>query len=123
MPILYQPAEDLQQRADELIAASINDLCERHGFAPMAAVRPPTFARFSLEDDADGLWVAEDVGEIVGFAFSWVCGDLCFLAQPFVSPDRQGCGVGPALLDVIANDRSWHLSPCRASRRRVRLWG
>ena len=75
MPILYRPAEDLQ-RADELIAASINDLCERHGFAPMAAVRPPTFARFSLEDDADGLWVAEDVGEIVGFAFSWVCGDL-----------------------------------------------
>jgi GNAT superfamily N-acetyltransferase len=82
--------------------------CERYGFAPMAAVRPPTFARFSLEDDADGLWVAEDVGEIVGFAFSWVCGDLWFLAQPFVSPDRQGCGVGPALLDVIANVRPWH---------------
>lgn len=53
----------------------------------MAAVRPPTFARFSLEDDADGL------------AFSWVCGDLWFLAQLFVSPDRQGCGIGPALLE------------------------
>ena len=100
MPILYRPAraEDLQ-RAGELVAASINELCERHGFAPMAAVRPPTFARFSLEDDADGLWVAEDAGEIVGFAFSWACGDLWFLAQLFVSPDRQGCGIGPALLE------------------------
>ena len=100
MSILYRPAraEDLQ-RAGELVAASINELCERHGFAPMAAVRPPTFARFSLEDDPDGLWVAEDAGEIVGFAFSWVCDDLWFLAQLFVSPDRQGCGIGPALLE------------------------
>ena len=100
MSILYRPAraEDLQ-RAGELVAASINELCERHGFAPMAAVRPPTFARFSLEDDPDGLWVAEDAGEIVGFAFSWACGDLWFLAQLFVSPDRQGCGIGPALLE------------------------
>ena len=100
MSILYRPAraEDLQ-RAGELVAASINELCERHGFAPMAAVRPPTFARFSLEDDPDGLWVAEDAGEILGFAFSWACGDVWFLAQLFVSPDRQGCGIGPALLE------------------------
>ena len=100
MSILYRPAraEDLQ-RAGELVAASINELCERHGFAPMAAVRPPTFAMFSLQDDPDGLWVAEDAGGIVGFAFSWVCGDLWFLAQLFVSPDRQGCGIGPALLE------------------------
>jgi GNAT superfamily N-acetyltransferase len=102
MPILYRPAHagDLQ-RAGELVAASINQLCERHGFAPMAAVRPPTFARFSLEDDPDGLWVAEDAGEILGFAFSWACGDLWFLAQLFVSPDRQGCGIGPALLERV----------------------
>ena len=33
MPILYRPAraEDLQ-RAGELVVASINELCERHGF-------------------------------------------------------------------------------------------
>jgi ribosomal protein S18 acetylase RimI-like enzyme len=98
--ILYRPAraEDLQ-RAGELVAASINALCRRHGFAPMAAVRPPTFATFSLEDNADGLWVAEDAGAIVGFASSWVCGDLWFLAQLCVSPDRQGRGIGPALLE------------------------
>ena len=43
--------------------------------------------------------MVEDAGEIVGFAFSWACGDLWFLAQLFVSPDRQGCGIGPALLE------------------------
>jgi len=100
MSILYRPARaaDLQ-RANELVVASINELCKRHGFGPMAAVRRPTFSMFSLEDDPDGLWVAEDAGEIVGFAFSWTCGDLWFLAQLFVSPDRQGCGIGPALLE------------------------
>lgn len=100
MSILYRPAraEDLQ-RAGELVTASINALCESHGFARMAAVRPPIFARFSLEDDPDGLWVAEDAGEIVGFAFSWVCGDLWFLAQLFVAPNRQGFGIGAALLE------------------------
>jgi hypothetical protein len=42
-------------------------------------VRPPAFSRFSLSDDPEGLWVAEDDGEILGFAFSWLCGDLWFL--------------------------------------------
>ena len=99
MPLLYRPAraQDLQ-RAGELVVSSINDLCERHGFGPMAAVRPPDFSAFSLRDDPDGLWVAEDGGEILGFAFSWVCGDLWFLAQLFVSPGQQGRGIGQELL-------------------------
>lgn len=100
MPIIYRPAraQDLR-RAGELVTASINALCERHGFGPIASVRPPAFAMFSVKDDPEGLWVAEDTGELVGFAFSWVCGDVWFLAQLFVSPDRQGCGIGPALLE------------------------
>jgi ribosomal protein S18 acetylase RimI-like enzyme len=44
------------------------------------------------------LWVAEADGEIVCFAFSWVCGDLWFLAELFVAPSEQGCGVGKELL-------------------------
>jgi GNAT superfamily N-acetyltransferase len=76
----------------------MNDLAERHGFAPIAVVRPPDFSAFSLSDDPDGLWVAEDAGEIIGFAFSWVCDDLWFLAQLFVSPGRQGRGIGQELL-------------------------
>src|SRR4030081_980312 len=87
MPILCRPAreEDLE-RSDQLVVASINDLTQRHGFGPMAASHPTDFQMFSLKDDAGGLWVAEEANEILGFAWSWVCGDLWFLAQLFVSP-------------------------------------
>jgi GNAT superfamily N-acetyltransferase len=46
----------------------MNKLCERHGFGPIATVRPTAF------------------------------GDLWFLAQLFVSPDQQGRGIGQELL-------------------------
>jgi len=42
--------------------------------------------------------VAEEANEILGFAWSWVCGDLWFLAQLFVSPDHQGRSIGNELL-------------------------
>jgi len=99
MPIVFRPARaDELQVAQELVVCSINDLTERHGFGPMATLRPPHFQLFSLKDDPDGLWVAEDAGQILGFAFSWVCGDLWFLAELFVSPGHQGFGIGNELL-------------------------
>jgi hypothetical protein len=64
----------------------------------MAVSHPPNFQSFSLKDDAGGLWVAEDADEILGFAWSWVCGDLWFLAQLFVSPGHQGHGIGNELI-------------------------
>jgi ribosomal protein S18 acetylase RimI-like enzyme len=99
MPLVFRPARagDLQ-RAQEVVVRSINDLTERHGFGPMASVRRPDFQLFSLKDDPDGLWVADDDGEIVGFAFSWVCGELWFLSELFVAPSQQGRGVGNELL-------------------------
>jgi ribosomal protein S18 acetylase RimI-like enzyme len=101
MPLVYRPAQtqDLA-RADALVVASINDLTERHGFGSMATARPPNFQLFSLKDDPDGLWVAEDGGDILGFAWSWVCGDLWFLAQLFVDPAQQGRGIGNELLKL-----------------------
>ena len=99
MPLVYRPAREQDlQRAQELVVRSINDLTERHGFGSMAVVRPTQFQSFSLKDDPDGLWVAEDAGEILGFAFSWVCGDLWFLAELFISPGHQGRGIGNELL-------------------------
>lgn len=99
MSLIYRPAQaaDLD-RAEELTVNSINDLTTRHGFGPMASPSPPVFQLFSLRDDADGLWVAEEAGQMLGFAFSWVCGDLWFLAQLFVAPDRQGAGIGNELI-------------------------
>jgi ribosomal protein S18 acetylase RimI-like enzyme len=99
MPLAYRPARAEEiERAEELVVRSINDLTERHGFGPVASLRPPQFQLFSLNDDPDGLWVAEDAGQIVGFAFSWVCGDLWFLAELFVAPGNQGRGIGNELL-------------------------
>ena len=99
MATVCRPArlQDLE-RADALVVRSVNDLTERHGFGPMLVPRPPRFQSFSLQDDPDGLWIAEDADQILGFAFSWVCGDLWFLAQLFVSPDQQGSGIGNELL-------------------------
>jgi GNAT superfamily N-acetyltransferase len=84
---------------DSLVVATINDLTVRHGFGPMAATSPPSFQLFSLKDDPDGLWVAEDDGKILGFAWSWACGDLWFLAQLFVDPTQQGRGIGNELIE------------------------
>ena len=99
MALVFRPARaDELQRAEELVVRSINDLTERHGFGPMATLRPPDFQLFSLKDDPDGLWVAEADAEIVGFALSWVCGDLWFLAELFVAPGHQGRSVGNGLL-------------------------
>src|SRR6266403_2528841 len=99
MPILCRPAcaRDLA-RADELVVASFNDFTQRHGFGSIATTHPPNFQLFSLKDDAGGLWVAEEANEILGFAWSWVCGDLWFLAQLFVSSGHQGRSIGNELL-------------------------
>lgn len=99
MSLAIRPAraEELQ-RAQELVGHSINNLTERHGFGPIAGVRPPDFQLFSLKDDPDGLWVAQDDNEMLGYAFSWVCEDLWFLAELFVAPECQGRGLGNALL-------------------------
>lgn len=100
MPLVYRPAHaDDLAATDALVVASINDLTVRHGFGPMATASPPNFQLFSLKDDPDGLWVADDGGKILGFAWSWVCGNVWFLAQLFVDPARQGQGIGNELLE------------------------
>lgn len=104
MPFAIRPArgEDLGP-AQELVARSINDLTLRHGFGAIATARSPDFQRFCLEDDPRGVWLAEDGDEMVGFALSWTCGRLWFLAELFVQPGRQGEGIGESLLERTLN--------------------
>jgi GNAT superfamily N-acetyltransferase len=99
MTVTYRSARvhDLEE-ADRLVVSSINDLTERHGFGPMAAASPPILQSFFLDDDPHGLWVAEEDDQILGFAWSWVCGDMWFLAQLFVLPGHQGRHIGNELI-------------------------
>jgi hypothetical protein len=47
MPVAYRPARaDEIEQAEELVARSINDLTERHGFGPMASLRLRNFNCF-----------------------------------------------------------------------------
>ncbi len=100
MTVVFRPARAEEiERTQQLVVRSINDLTQRHGYGEMATVRPAQFQSFSLQDDPDGFWVAEENGEMLGSAFSWVCGDLWFLAELFVAPDQQGRGIGNELLE------------------------
>ena len=99
MPIVVRTARaDELARAEEVVPRSINEQTVRHGFGPVATLRPPDFQAFCLRDDPRGVWLAEDGGELAGFALSWACDTLWFLAELFVAPGRQGQGIGNELL-------------------------
>lgn len=57
--------------------------------------------RYYLSVDPEGCRVAEDSGEIVGFAISQNREDLWYLATYGVLPDRQGKGIGKRLMDAV----------------------
>lgn len=97
-PIVRPARAEELQIAQDLVAGSINDLAQRHGFGAIATRRSADFQLFSLREDPEGLWVAEADGEMVGFAFSWVADDFWFLAELFINPARQGDGIGGALM-------------------------
>src|SRR5260370_16704540 len=59
MPVAYRPARaEKIERAQELVVRSINDLTERHGFRPIASLRPPQFQFFCFTYDPSRLLVA-----------------------------------------------------------------
>lgn len=99
MSIAFRPAiADELSRAEKLVVRSINDLTSHHAFGAVATSRPADFQAFCLRDDARAAWIAEDDGQMVGFALSWVSGSLWFLAELFVAPGQQGRGIGDELL-------------------------
>ena len=115
MAIIYREArhEDLAP-AMEVVNQSINDLMQQHRFEGHAASVTTEFLAFSLEDDPEGLWVAEDAGRVIGLGFSWICGRFWFLADLFVLPEYQGQSVGSELMQLTHNHARKHDADNRA---------
>lgn len=99
MDVSYRPArlDDLAP-AMTVVRDAINDLALRHGYEGLTGTPGTTFDAFSLADDPDGVWVAEDAGDVVGIAVAWECGAFWFLADLFVLPKYQGRRVGQELI-------------------------
>lgn len=80
-------------------------------FAPLGFDAPsPSFDGFSTLQRhvlATGVgYVAEEEGDVVGFASAWTRGDDWFLASLFIRGGAQGRGIGPQLLDAVWGDAS-----------------
>ena len=78
-------------------------------FAPRGfAVPSPSLEGFSILQRhvlTTGVgYVAEDEGEVVGFASAWTRGDDWFLACLFIRSRAQGKGVGRQLLEAVWGD-------------------
>jgi GNAT superfamily N-acetyltransferase len=99
MSIVYRQARlnDLQP-AMGLVKKALNDLEIPHGFDGIAGELGTSFVAYILVSDATGVWVAESGGQLVGYACSWLCGDLWFLADLFIDPAWQAKGIGRALM-------------------------
>lgn len=110
MAIIYRLArhKDLTP-AMKVVFRALNDFTHRHGFEGLSTDLTPEFHAFSLKDNPDGLWVAEEGDEVIGLGFSWVTDRFWFLADLFVLPEYQRQGVGGELLQrTFAHARKNH---------------
>lgn len=98
MTPVVRPAEigDLEAGLG-VVTTAFNDLRTRNGLRPVP-LRAPAFQRFGHAEDPSGLWVAEEGGAVIGFAYSWMRQRFWYLAQLFVLPQVQAGGVGQALM-------------------------
>ena len=83
-----------------VFAAAIDDLDRKHGFYERPTLTSPPNPQYSfwLKKDPGAFWVAEDRGQVIGYAFSFLRGSLWFLADLFILPEYQGKGIGGTLI-------------------------
>lgn len=78
---------------------------------------------FAWELQTGRMVVAEDQGELVGFASTLTRSDLVYLAELFVRPDRQSAGVGRGLLSqVMPPDGRYHWTSASTDHRGLSLY-
>ena len=102
MPISIRPASeddgDVLRQIERLAGEAFADV----GLADIAADEPPSIDVLAAYAGAGRSWVAEDEGhEVVGYVLVDVVDGNAHVEQVSVRPDRQGRGVGRALLAQV----------------------
>lgn len=71
------------------------------GLAHVAAHDPFSLDELDAYLDAGRCWVVTVDGEVAGYAVAETVGDCAHLEQVSVAPDRQGAGLGRALVEQV----------------------
>lgn len=103
-PVMLRQATEGDIAAQEQIfRAAIGEVYEQRN---LDAPAPPSEAfraqhRHLLRHDAERCWVAEEDGELVGYAAALVRGEAWHLSSLFIAPGLQGVGIGKHLLERV----------------------
>ena len=83
---------------DRIVRAAYNNLSRQRGFPETPPGPPNPFTAFTLAEEAEGCWVAEQNGMVIGVTAANLRSPLWYLAYLFVDPDSQETGIGGELL-------------------------
>ena len=104
MPVTYRQADSSDLTAGaRVVQSAMNDLRPRYGLPPLALPPSTEFPAFWLASDPKGLCVAEEDEKLIGWSLSWMQQNFWFLSQLDVLPEKQGKGIGQALLSEALN--------------------
>lgn len=98
MIVYRRAALDDAPHYDRIVRAGYNDLSRKRGFDEIPPGPANPFTAFTIAEEGEGCWVAEDDGRVIGVAAANLRGPLWYLAYLFVDPACQEAGVGRELI-------------------------